>query len=274
MTDSIVSAISRFMTPEVIGKMASAAGLDETLAQKAVGASVPAILGGLANVASKPGGARQLADAVAAQPAGILESMTHALGMSPSAADKGTNVLSSLLGNGALATIASSVSKFVGIGENSTRSLMGLLTPVLLGFLGREQKKAGLDASGLARLLTTQKDDIAAAMPFGLSNMLESRGRIGGDTSAPTQMAGAPAHRAAQDAVRSTSGVSWAYWALPLLAAIGLLWYLLPGGDATRQAAEPARTTTVDTTPVKTVSVPTKPMPPLDSRIRLHHESR
>ena len=73
MTDNIVSTISRFLTPELIGKMASATGLDRSIAQKATAAAVPAILSGLAGVAGKPGGARQLANAVAEQPTDLLE---------------------------------------------------------------------------------------------------------------------------------------------------------------------------------------------------------
>jgi hypothetical protein len=56
MTDSIMTAVSRFLTPELIGKIASATGLDSATTQKAANASVPAILGGLADLASKPGG--------------------------------------------------------------------------------------------------------------------------------------------------------------------------------------------------------------------------
>ena len=51
MTDNIVSTISRFLTPELIGKMASASGLDRSVTQKATAAAVPAILSGLAGLA-------------------------------------------------------------------------------------------------------------------------------------------------------------------------------------------------------------------------------
>jgi hypothetical protein len=174
MSDNIVSTISRFLTPELIGKLASASGLERGMAQRAVDASVPAILSGLTDLASKPGGARQLADAVAEQPAGILSNLSNMLGSSAQLADKGAGLLSSLLGGGMLGTLASTVGRFIGISEGSTRTLMGLLTPVILGALGREQRAAGLEASGLARMLTAQKDQITAAMPSGLSDLLGS----------------------------------------------------------------------------------------------------
>ena len=177
MTDSIITAVSRFLTPELIGKIASATGLDSATTQKAANASVPAILGGLADLASKPGGARQLASAIAEQPAGLLSTLTNAMGGNAQLQDKGSTLLASLLGGGALGTLVSSVSRFAGIGEGSARSLMGLLTPVVLGVLGREQRAAGMEASGLARMLLDQKDQIAAAMPAGLSSMLGAAGK-------------------------------------------------------------------------------------------------
>jgi Bacterial protein of unknown function (DUF937)/PRC-barrel domain len=248
MTENLVSAISRFLTPEMIGKMASVSGLDRSTTQSAVGACVPAILNGLADLAAKPGGARQISDAIAEQPTGMLSNLAQTLGGASMPAERGTGLLSSLFGGGVLNTLVSTLSRFVGIGEGSTRTLMGLLAPVILGVLGREQRAAGVETGGLARMLMGQKDQIAAAMPVGLSDLLSSRvrmhegaepireGRTYADdapetghtyratTSGPSGMR-RPVEREPE------SGWSWAYWALPLLALGGLLWYLLPGSQ-------------------------------------------
>ena len=136
---NIVSAISRFLTPEVVSQMASACGLDGAMAQKAVNAAVPSILSGLVGVAEKPGGARLLAKAVSEQPTDLLGNLVSSLNGSAQMAEKGTGLLSSLLSGGGLGILTSTVSKFLGIGEGSTRTLMGLLGPVILGVLGREQ---------------------------------------------------------------------------------------------------------------------------------------
>jgi hypothetical protein len=240
MTENLVSAISRFLTPEMIGKMASVSGLDRSTTQSAVGACVPAILNGLSDLAAKPGGARQIADAIAEQPAGMLSNLSQILGGASMPAEKGTGLLSSLFGGGVLNTLVSTLSRFVGIGEGSTRTLMGLLAPVVLGVLGREQRAAGLETGGLARMLMGQKDQIAASMPVGLSDLLSSRVRMheGAEsvregrtydapettqTRATTPGARRPVEREPE------SAWNWAYWALPLLALGGLLWYLLPG---------------------------------------------
>jgi len=285
MTENLVSAVSRFLTPEMIGKIASVSGLDRSTTQSAVGACVPALLNGLSELATKPGGARQIADAIAEQPAGMLSNLAQTLGGASMPAEKGTGLLSSLFGGGVLNTLISTLSRFVGIGEGSTRALLGLLAPVVLGVLGREQRAAGLETGGLARMLMGQKDQIAAAMPVGLSDLLSSRVRMqegaegaregrsyieGRTYDAPEIGA---THRAPPTGTsgvrrpvetREESSWSWAYWALPLIALGGLLWYLLPGTHtgtdrtATAPTTQVAPGTTTPTTPGK-VTYLTKP---------------
>jgi Bacterial protein of unknown function (DUF937)/PRC-barrel domain len=252
MTENLVSAISRFLTPEMIGKMASVSGLDRSTTQSAAGALVPALLNGLSDLATKPGGARQIADAIAEQPAGMLSNLAQTLGGASMPAEKGTGLLSSLLGGGVLNTLVSTLSRFIGIGEGSTRTLMGLLAPVVLGVLGREQRAAGLETGGLARMLMGQKDQIAASMPVGLSDLLSSRVRMheGPETSREGRTYDAPETTQTYRTTTGTTGVrrpvetrepesgwNWAYWALPLLALGGLLWYLLPGSQTTDRTA-------------------------------------
>jgi hypothetical protein len=265
MSDNLVSAISRVLTPELIGKMASSSGLDRGTTQSAVSAFVPAIMSGLSDLAAKPGGARQIADAIADQPSGILSNLAATLSGAQTA-DKGSGLLASLLGGGVLNTLVSTLSRFVGIGEGSTRTLMGLITPVVLGILGREQRAQGLEASGLARMLMGQRDQISAAMPGGLSELLSSRVRLheGVDTSRPeartsyeTPSYTRSTHQGTPRMVtepretpeaRVAGGPNWPYWLLPLLALGGLLWYLLPGVETDR--------TTERTTTERTASAP------------------
>ena len=235
MANSIVSTISRFLTPEVIGKLASASGLDRSVAQTAVGAALPSILNALTGVAAQPNGARQLADAVAQQPTDLLGNITSGAAGLPLTGERGTNLLSSLLGGGALGMLTSTVSKFIGVAEGPMRMLMGLLTPLIMGVLGREQRAAGLDAGGLARMLTEQKADIAAAMPAGLGNLLETnkplREGIASPSSPERRTYDRPSTAYRPVAMQRAQGdttwrASWPYWVLPLLALAGLLWYL------------------------------------------------
>ena len=243
MTDNIVASVSRFLTPELMGKLTSAANLDRNIGQRATAAIVPAILSGLASVAGTPAGSRQLVDVVAQQPTDMLGNFVSSLtGSAPQTAAKGMDVLSTLLGGGALGLLTSALSKFLAVGETPTRSLMGLLTPLIMGVLGQQQKATGLDANGLARMLTQQKEEITNAMPSGLSSLLESSGlyqRVGSPSATKPPVYDTARGSSAQPMAGNGAarGATWAYWVLPLLALAGLLWYLLDRGG------EPVRTT-------------------------------
>jgi sporulation protein YlmC with PRC-barrel domain len=229
MANSIVSALSRILTPDVISKLATASGLDRSLTQSAIGAVVPAILSALTGLVDRPGGARQLSDAVARQPADVLSGIEDGRAGLAQMANRGTGLLTSLLGGGALGTLAATLARFAGIGEGPTRSLIGMLTPVIMGTLGNEQRAAGLDVNGLANMLTGQKKEIAAAMPSGLSQLLEASGLHDAITSSAPEGSGSSYPVGAMQRASSTSrrGASWPYWVLPLLVLAGVLWYLL-----------------------------------------------
>ncbi len=248
MHGSILSAMKQFLTPDVITKMASASGvLDPAAAERVVGGAVPAILSALANLVAKPGGARHLGDAIAQQSPRTLENFATTLGSSASLADSGRSILSDLLGGSALSALAGAISKFAGVGDGATRSLLGMLAPAVLGILGREQAQAGTGTSGLAQMLTAQKDQFAAAVPQGLSSLLETSGFLDRvDVASSTARARDAGQRgqervsALPHAMSSSAGSSrnWMYWVLPLLAFGALFWYLLPSSDPTRQTAQ------------------------------------
>ena len=180
MAANLVSAVMDFLTPDMIAKIASALGLDRSVAQKVVGGAVPVLLASLADVASTPNGARQLTNVLAQQQPGALESLKSLIGASgPNAlAETGSSMLSGLFGERTLDTMAQSIGKFAGVDSGSSKSLLGMLGPVVLGTLGQQQRSAGLDANGLASLLGSQKDQIAATIPSGLADHLSAAGLI------------------------------------------------------------------------------------------------
>ncbi|MGE3710480.1 MAG: DUF937 domain-containing protein, partial [Hyphomicrobiaceae bacterium] len=193
-------------------------------------------LGGMANLAGKPGGAKQLANAVANQPFDVMDTLTTRLSGSTQLAQRGGNLLSTLFGSGVFSTLASTVARFLGVGDGAIRTLMGLITPVVIGTLGKQQRASGLDAEGLAGLLLGQKDRIAAAMPSGLSSMLNAGNVFDSISASPptaaTQYGSRPAamhvaSNAASSPRRQSTGANWMYWALPVLALAGIAWYLL-----------------------------------------------
>jgi hypothetical protein len=261
MATNLASVAMQFLTPDTIAKIASALGLDRSLAQKAIGGAVPALLSMLGDVASTPNGARQLSNVVTQQQFGSLESLKGLMsGANPQAlTESGTSMLSGLLGSGAMGTLAQSVGKFAGVGEGSGKSILGLVGPVIFGVLGQQQRQGGLDANGLASLLGSQKDQIAASIPSGLNDLLTSAGLFGraeGKLRSGISDASATASRIAGTSERAASGAAQAayattktatahrpYWLLALALAGALAWYAFgrPSGDIVA-AVPPAAT--------------------------------
>jgi Bacterial protein of unknown function (DUF937) len=224
MATNLVSQIVEALGPTIVSRIASSLGLDQSATQKTVGAAVPGLLAAFISLVSKPQGASKLNDAVAKQPAGVLSSLAEVIGGSGEKAfiDKGSSALTSLLGGTTAPALASALGRYAGIGEGGSKSLLGLLGPAVLGVLAHEQRDRGLDASGLARLLTSQKDNVAAALPSGFSKYLSDAGILEGVTTATTR----PASReyAPQTPARAAPAWPWLLGALALLAVGALAW--------------------------------------------------
>jgi len=258
MAANLVSLVMQFLTPDMIAKIASALGIDRGLVQKAVAGAVPALLAGLGDVASTPQGARQLSNALAQQPNPLdsLESLVKG-GDQAGIAGAGSNVLSGLLGGTALDTLAATIGKFAGVNPGTTKAMIGMLAPVVLGTLGQQQRSAGLDAGGLASMLASQKDQLTAAIPSNLASQLNAAGMIDKvDTGLRSTAASAGSRVAtAADRVTDTArtgvgGMPWSYIAIAVavLAVIGWLFLGHQDAETVADAAKPAAPATASTT--------------------------
>ena len=59
-----------------------------------------------------------------------------------------------------------------GVGKSGASSLLGLVAPAVLGFLGKEVKGSHLGASGLTNLLSGRADFLKNAAPAGLAGVM------------------------------------------------------------------------------------------------------
>lgn len=252
MATNLVSLIMKFLTPDMIGRIASTLGLDRNDASTAVSAGVPALLAGLVGATTKPGGPQKIVDA-AKQEMGMLDKFSGMLGAAgaTSVADRGSSLLASLLGDRDQTALANSVGKYSGLGSAASDFVLGLLTPLVMGAIGQQQGSRGLDAGSVTNLLTSQKDNIAAAIPSGFGRLLGGTGLLDslGDTAKRAAMAGGETTRAAAASVartfddtrrstaEATSGsTNWLLWAIPAIAIAALLVYLL--GRPTEQVVQ------------------------------------
>ncbi len=250
MSTNLVSLAMRFLTTDRIAQIATAMGIDRQLVGKAASAAVPALFASLSSVAAKPGGAAKLESAIAAQDPQLLDKLSEMIesGQGPDLIKQGKDILGGLIGNSSMSGIAGALSKFAGVSQATTSSLLGMLAPAVFAMLGQQKVQRGLDAAGLARLLADQKDHAAAAMPRAFAEDLRRAdipGAPRGDwmrepaTSAPFQ-------RQKQGAQPRT-GSSALMWLLPV-AAIGAFawWFLSDPGNITNDTQQVTETVVED----------------------------
>ena len=237
MATNLVSLVMQFLTPDMVGRIATALGFDRNKVQSAISSAVPGLLAALNNVATQPGGAQRLADA-ARQQTSSLGNFASMLATGGQSSFQASQVLSSLVGNQNQNALTEAIAKFTGLGQGATGSLLGMLAPIVIGIIGKHQSAAGgLDAKGIANLFASQKDNIAAALPSGLGSLLSGTGMLNslGGAARTATAASSDAIREASatrlvDAARqrgatASTSSNWLYWLLPLAAAAALLIY-------------------------------------------------
>lgn len=240
---NLVSLAMQFLGPVVLNRIASSLGLNQGIAGKIVAAAIPTILASLAGKTAQPGGAASLGNVLSKIDPSILGNLGSIIGgaQQQQFVDQGTSALSSLLGGNSVGAIAGALGKFGGIDVSKASALTGMLAPAVLGTLAQQQKASGLDAGGLANLLASQKDNIAAALPAGFSDLLKGTGVL--DSVAANL---APAAAPKVSLPQAPSGGGFGKWLIPLAAVLAgayLLSTLLHHGPAEHPAEQkPAAT--------------------------------
>jgi outer membrane protein OmpA-like peptidoglycan-associated protein len=157
----------------------------------------------------------------------------------------GQTVLSSLFG-GKLNAIVDLITRSSGIKTSSATSLLGMLTPLLMGVLRKETVSRGASPASLADLLMDQKDAIARLAPAGLSNALRPKSLTDLDAvadSIKTVSAGAAREVGRTAAAAASEGTAWMRWAAPLAllaaALFGLYYWSSGRGEPPLNPAQP-----------------------------------
>lgn len=144
-------------------------GADRQKTAAATTGILSTLMGGLAKNAATPDGASSLANALDRDHDGsILDDVMGMLsGQVQPASQKalnGSGILNHILGprqSGAVDMI----SNMSGLDKNKTGSLMTMLAPVIMGALAKAKQQEGLDAGGLASLLSGTVSNRAQADP-------------------------------------------------------------------------------------------------------------
>jgi hypothetical protein len=209
MAINLVSLISQFLTPQLVGSLARAAGINEAVAQRLVAAAIPTILGALGTAAAAPGGAQKVADAVSNSDPDLLGKLASAIsGGNVRSVNEGATVISGLIGGSGLSSLVGALSQFSGAPQPAAQSAVGAVTAAVLGTIGQQDPSNWSDASSIASFLGGQKDAIASALPPDIAKALGATGLlagIGGIGAAAAKTAASAAQTAASAAQTASS---------------------------------------------------------------------
>ena len=172
---SLMEAVKGYLTPDAVRSASSLVGESESSTRQTLNGAVPSVLSGLANMVSTRDGATGLASLIRDGSFGSVVDNVGSLFSGGSATSSilsvGPNLLGKIFG-GNSSQVTDLVARSGGVSNSSASSLMSLMAPLILGVLGKRAAAQGLDASGMANSLLSEKADFAAAAPAGLSQVL------------------------------------------------------------------------------------------------------
>jgi len=177
MAENIIGLLKEQLDENLLGKIAGFLGEEKSGVTSAVGSSLPALLLGLINKGAEPGGAGSLMGMLqeGKHDGGILDNLGSVLDGGSATTDllsSGKGLLASIFGDKA-GGLGDMIASAGGIRKESGSSLLGLLAPIVMGFLGKKLKSSGdFNAKGLMDLLLGQKDNVKAALPAGVTGLL------------------------------------------------------------------------------------------------------
>lgn len=161
MSLNIIDLIKGQLGSALVTQAASQLGESESGISKAISGLLPAVVGGLANNSDNP----TVLDAISNTPSqGVLGNL---LGF----ASENTwvqGLLASIFGD-KLNGLVNSIATYAGISNNSSASLLNLVTGATVGSVGKYAADNNLDQSGISSLLNDQKGIVSSLLPAGLS---------------------------------------------------------------------------------------------------------
>ncbi len=209
------------------GKIAGSLGESEEKTKSAFDIAGSAILGGLIKKMSNPQGSKDVFEEVSRFDTSTFDNITQVLTgggskeNSSALTSLGGKLLSSLLGSNQ-DSIIGMIAKLAGIGQGSSKSLLTMIAPLLLGTIAKQVKSGGLNLSGLTDLIMGQKSVVSKNLPsefsktLGIANLLDEGSKA---VQAGTQQAS----RAAKETAESGAGLLKVLVPLAILAGLGFL---------------------------------------------------
>ena len=226
MSFNLIDLIKDQLSEQVMNQVGNMLGSDSSQLSSAVGSAIPGLLSGLVNMGSDSSSANTIVNAINNQDDSILDNLGDLLGgdnSQGSLISSGSKMLSSVLGDNMLGNLAGAIGGFSGLGNNSSKSLLGLLAPIVFSVIKRKLVgSGGLNLSSLMDMFSAQKDNISAAMPSGFEQQLQASGF----TSRFSDTLNTASENISETAEETRSaGAAWLARLVPLLLLLGIIWF-------------------------------------------------
>ncbi|MFQ3581562.1 MAG: DUF937 domain-containing protein [Chloracidobacterium sp.] len=171
MSDLIGGLLQQLAGP-ALSRLSQTIGADEAATSKAVAVAVPLLVGALARNTVQPEGAQALHQAVVKDHDGsILDDVVGFLGGGQ--AGSGAGILRHVLGEQRPA-VEQNLAQAAGLAPTAAGQMLELLAPVVMGWIGLTQRQQGLDASGVANLLSGQAKATPGNVLGALNTLLDA----------------------------------------------------------------------------------------------------
>src|SRR5262249_27437965 len=162
-SDLLLDSLKNLLTPDATNRFAAMTGEPPSTVSRVLSGSFPVILGGLLQRSGDQGVMRQVMSLVtdrsndqsALGTTGGLQSVAQRSGLM----ELGERFLALVLGDRQPA-VARTLAESYGVKNASASALLGIASPMVLAVLGDRTRRDGLDATGLVRLLSGQRDGI------------------------------------------------------------------------------------------------------------------
>jgi len=177
MSNNLLELLKEYLSGDVVSNLAALIGESPKNTELALHTALPSLLTGLANKSADGNTIGNLFNLITQgnHDGGLLSNL-GALSRGGDETSKlisdGGALLTNLFGDKASA-ITDLVANSSGISKNSSSSLLGFITPVALGLLGKKLKLGNIQGSaGLAGFLSGQSETLKAFIPAGLTGLL------------------------------------------------------------------------------------------------------
>ena len=154
---SLIESLTQSFTPDLLGLVGKATGLDGTQISKGLGIVGPLVTGALANRASTPDGLSGLMNSLSQAGGGAA---TTSLSSLITGGGASSSMLSSLIGPG-LGAMSGTIDRALGF---KVSPLIAMVAPLIIGQLSQRASTQKLDKDGIARLL---RDEQSVVMKQG-----------------------------------------------------------------------------------------------------------